>query len=126
MVEGYDAATSSWSTLWSGVDPTKPGVTTPFSPSLAATAGPISRIRLTIDTHVPDWNEIDAVGLIGATQTPGFVVWLRGQWTEAGTRTECLADRCVASALTDRPPDEWSFAFNTATGQVGATADQVK
>ena len=125
-VEAYDPGSASWLTLWSGTDPTKPGATTVFSPPIAPTAAPTSRIRLTIDTSVPEWNEIDAVGLVGATQTPGFLVWLRGQWTETGTRTECLADRCVASSWTDQPPGEWSLAFNTATGKVGTSPKQVK
>jgi hypothetical protein len=103
-------------------------VTSAFSPPLAATTVATDRIRVTIDTATspPAWHEIDAVGLVGPVEAPGYVIWMRGQWTETGTRTECLSDRCVSSPWADQSPTEWSLAFNTATGELGATPGQVK
>ena len=64
-VEAYDAATSTWVTLWQGSDPTATGAVGTLSPPLAPTDVAVDRIRVSIDTSVPDWNEIDAVELVG-------------------------------------------------------------
>jgi hypothetical protein len=64
-IEAWDEATSAWSTLWQGSDPTPAGAIGDFSPPLTAVDWPTRRIRVTIDTTVPDWNEIDAVALVG-------------------------------------------------------------
>ncbi len=64
-VEAYDTATASWITLWQGTEPTAAGAIGTFTPTLAATDVAVDRIRVTIDTNVPDWNEIDAVELVG-------------------------------------------------------------
>ena len=64
-VEGYDTARATWVTLWQGSDPTLAGAIGIFTPSLEAAQVPVDRIRVSIDTDAPGWNEIDAVELIG-------------------------------------------------------------
>ena len=54
------------------------------------------------------------------------VFWLRGTWLETGKETACIAKNCKASAIVNPPSREWSIAFNTATGKVGTTPDQVR
>jgi hypothetical protein len=63
-VEAWDEGTGGLVVLWEGTDPS-PDERTVFSPPLDAVAFATDRIRITIDTSVPGWNEIDAVGLIG-------------------------------------------------------------
>jgi hypothetical protein len=56
-------ADGGWVTLWEGQDPTSaPGT---FSISLAGNQTPANWYRITLDTSVPGWNEIDAVELVG-------------------------------------------------------------
>ena len=64
-VEADDAGT--WRELWSGHDPTaeSPGI---FSPPLSGNTFATTRIRITIDTSVSGWNEIDAVELVGSVR----------------------------------------------------------
>lgn len=65
-VDAFDTAASTWVTLWEGTDPTPSGVPGIFAPELVTIDLAVDRIRVTIDTDVPDWNEIDAVELVGA------------------------------------------------------------
>jgi len=68
-VEAHDAA-SGWVLLWQGTDDS-PQEVHGFRPLLEATDVVTDRIRITIDTTVPDWNEVDAVELSGvAPETP--------------------------------------------------------
>ncbi len=69
QVDAWDDATHAWRTLWQGNDPT-PREVAAFSPPLAATDLATQFIRVTIDTRVPGWNEIDAVELIGVAASP--------------------------------------------------------
>ena len=64
-VEAYHTAAGTWVTLWEGTDTTPSGALGTFSPPLARSDVAVDRIRVTIDPHVPDWNEIDAVELVG-------------------------------------------------------------
>ena len=64
-VEAYRAADAAWVTLWEGTDPTPPDALGVFTPSLEGTDVAVDRIRITIDTDIPDYNEIDAVELVG-------------------------------------------------------------
>src|SRR5437762_9549252 len=61
MIESFEDASKTWIVLWAGTDPTAPGSVAAFSPTLQAASSSTTRIRVTIDTSVPDWNEIDAV-----------------------------------------------------------------
>ena len=65
-VEAFDDATSTWTRLWAGHDPS-PDELTVFSPPLGAMDTPTRRLRITIDTETPGWNEVDAVELVGTT-----------------------------------------------------------
>jgi hypothetical protein len=62
-IEADDPA-SGYFVLWQGVDDSPPQVHG-FSPPLAPTDVAIDRLRISVDTTVPDWNEIDAVELTG-------------------------------------------------------------
>ncbi len=64
-VEAYHTADGTWVTLWEGTDPTPADALGTFSPPLKATDVAVDRIRVTIDTDIPDYNEIDAVELVG-------------------------------------------------------------
>jgi hypothetical protein len=64
QVEAWVADTHEWVTLWQGIDPTPPGLGA-FSPPLGNLGSATQRIRVTIDTAVQGWNEIDAVELVG-------------------------------------------------------------
>ena len=64
-VEAYHTAQGAWITLWEGADTTPTGATGAFAPPLARSDVAVDRIRVTIDTNVPGWNEIDAVELVG-------------------------------------------------------------
>lgn len=123
-VEAMDPAKSSWVKLWEGTDTTQ---TAPkiFSPSLAKTNLSTNRIRLTVNTSAPGWNEVAAVSLVGASQTPGQLIWLQGEWVENGKQTRCHEKTCDTVPVVDLPSRQWSFAFNTATGKVGATPGEV-
>ena len=123
-VEAFDTKRGVWVKLWEGTDPTQ-GAPKMFSPALSKTSLSTNRIRLTVDTNVPDWNEIAAVALIGAPQPAGRILWLQGGWVESGKTTACLGKACIPSLITNPPSREWGFAFNTATGKVGTTPDQV-
>jgi hypothetical protein len=124
-VEAYDKAKNSWSKLWEGTDLAQ-GTHKIFSPPLAKSSLRVDRIRLTVNTNAPDWNEVEAVALLGAPEPVGRVLWLRGSWLETGKETACIAKNCKASAIVNPPSREWSIAFNTATGKVGTTPDQVR
>ncbi len=63
-VEAWDEGADAWVVLWEGMDPS-PDEFTVFSPPLDAVTITTQRIRVTIDTSVPGWNEIDAVSLVG-------------------------------------------------------------
>lgn len=125
-IEAFDDANGSWTALWSGKDPTVPGVVAAFSPPLQQPAFATTRIRVTVDTSVSDWNEIDAVELLGPEQPAGWVVWLRGEWREDGTVKRCLSGDCVTGPWSDQPAREWMWAFDTSTDKVGETPDQVQ
>ena len=122
-VEAFDAAASGWVTLWQGKDSTtKPGT---FSPPLQK--GPeTNRIRLTIDTRIPESNELDAVQLVGHPAAQGWILWMRGWWVEEGTSTVCNADGCEDQAWTGQPEREWSWAINTTTGAMAQTPEGVR
>jgi len=124
-VEAFDQVKGSWATLWEGTDPTRDAPKV-FSPALTKTSLSTNRIRLSVNTNVPDWNEIAAVALIGAPQPAGQVIWLQGGWVETGKETLCLGKKCTASPMNNPPSREWSVAFNTATGKVATTPDQVR
>jgi hypothetical protein len=124
-VEAFDDKKTSWTKLWQGTDPTSAAPKV-FSPPLAKTSLRSSRIRLTINTAVPDWNQIDAVALAGAPRAAGQVIWIQGSWVERGKQTVCLGASCKASPLKGPQGREWAFAFNTASGKVGTTPDQVR
>jgi hypothetical protein len=64
FVEAYDPA-SGWVVLWQGMDDS-PAEVHGFRPTLAPMDVATDRIRITIDTTVPGWNEIDAVELMGS------------------------------------------------------------
>jgi len=63
-VEAWDDGSGAWVVLWEGSDPS-PDERSVFSPPLDRVAFATDRIRVTIDTSVPGWNEIDAVSLVG-------------------------------------------------------------
>ena len=110
--------------LWEGIDPTQMAPQM-FSPAVTKTNLFTNRIRLSVNTKGPDWNEVAAVALIGASQPTGQVIWLQGTWVETGKQTACLEKKCVTSAMTNPPNREWTVVFNTVTGKVGPTPDQV-
>jgi hypothetical protein len=64
LVQAWDETADGWVTLWEGVDPS-PQDRYGFEPTLAATDVVTDRIRITIDTDVEGWNEIDSVELVG-------------------------------------------------------------
>ena len=64
MIEALPDGSATWKTLWKGTDPSPDALTT-FSPPLVDTTISTNRLRLTIDTKVPGWNEVDAVELVG-------------------------------------------------------------
>jgi hypothetical protein len=63
-VEAWDPGAGAWVTLWEGED-TSPQFVVGFSPDIEAVDFATDRLHISIDTDVPGWNEIDAVGLIG-------------------------------------------------------------
>lgn len=125
-VEAFDDATSAWVTLWSGTDPTPGGATGVFSPPLSPTDLVTHQIRLSIDTSVPGWNEIDAVELVGTVGPPGWLIWMHGEWQEAGAATACVGQQCSAMAWQGQPSRSWMWAFDSVTGRVGTTPDEVR
>ena len=65
-IEAYSAAADGWVELWSGTGPPPTGSIVTFEPPLEPLDATTDRIRITLDTAaVPDWNEIDAVELVG-------------------------------------------------------------
>lgn len=124
-IEAFDQAKNSWSKLWEGTDPTQ-GAPKIFSPALAKTSLRTNRIRLTVNTNAPDWNEVESVALLGASEPVARVLWLRGSWLETGKSTACIGKTCKESPMTNPPGRDWSIAFNTATGKVGTTPEQVR
>ena len=68
-VEAVDLATGDWVTLFEGIDGS-PDFLVGFSPPLETIEVVTDRLRITIDTDVPGWNEIDAVALIGVPADP--------------------------------------------------------
>ena len=122
-IEGFDQKKNGWTKLWEGADPTN-HVPKTFSPPLAKTTLSTNRIRVTVNTALPDWNEIGAVSLVGSDQPAGQVIWLEGSWLEAGKQTACLDKKCATTPM-NSPTRDWSFAFNTLTGKVGTTPEQV-
>ena len=56
QVEAWDDGDGRWVTLWQGADPSASEQVV-FSPPLTAAGFATKRIRVTIDTGVPDWNE---------------------------------------------------------------------
>jgi hypothetical protein len=122
-IEGFDQKKNGWAKLWEGTDPTNHAPKA-FSPPLAKTTLSTNRIRLTVNTAVPDWNEIGAVALVGATQPAGQIIWLQGSWAETGKQTSCLDKKCATTPM-NAPNRDWRFAFNTLTGKVGTIPEQV-
>lgn len=62
-IEAQDELTGEWKTIWEGIDPTvEPGV---FSLQLNVDF-PAHIYRISLDTAVPGWNELDAVQLVGS------------------------------------------------------------
>jgi hypothetical protein len=68
-VEAWDDSAGTWVTLWEG-DDQSPEFVVGFSPDLTPVTFATDRIRINIDTNVPDWNEIDAVMLRGTVPGP--------------------------------------------------------
>ena len=66
MIEALPEGSETWITLWQGTDPSPDALST-FSPPLAPIDILTRHLRVTIDTSVPGWNEIDAVELVGTT-----------------------------------------------------------
>lgn len=66
-IDGFSPAIDDWVVLWEGEDPTNESPGT-FEPELTGNDFRTDRIRVTINTDVPGWNEIDAVELIGRIQ----------------------------------------------------------
>jgi hypothetical protein len=124
-VEAFDQQRKAWVKLWEGTDPTSVAPRL-FSPPLAKTTISVSRIRLTVNTKVPDWNEIAAVALVGAVKPSGKVFWMQGEWAESGKDTVCVAKTCTTLKMSDPTAGQWSYAFNTLTGKLGSTPDQVR
>jgi hypothetical protein len=63
-IQVWDDAGSAWVTLWEGTDGSAPAVVG-FSPELAPVDFATDRVRVDVDTTVPEWNEVDAVALVG-------------------------------------------------------------
>lgn len=62
-LEAWDEQAARWTTVWEGQDPTRiPGV---FAPPLTALPVGVRTFRIHVNAAVPDWNEIDAVELVG-------------------------------------------------------------
>jgi hypothetical protein len=68
-VEARDEASGEWVLLWEGAD-RSPQFVSGFSPPLETTDVVTDTLRVTIDSDVPGWNEIDAVGLFGVPAQP--------------------------------------------------------
>jgi hypothetical protein len=63
-VEAWDSDSGAWVMLWEGQDGS-PQFVVGFSPELTPVDFATDRLRISIDTDVPDWNEVDAVALTG-------------------------------------------------------------
>jgi hypothetical protein len=123
-IEAFEQAKNRWVKLWEGKDPTA-AAPRMFSPRLAKTSLSTQRIRLTVDTRAPDWNEVAAVALRGGPESARRVLWLQGEWIGSGKQTVCAGKTCASSPMKDVPTLSWSFAINTSTGKLGTTPDQV-
>ena len=66
LIEAWDDASGGWLTLWQGADDS-PAAVHGFSPPLEPTEAATRRVRISVDTAVEGWNEVDAVELSGAT-----------------------------------------------------------
>jgi hypothetical protein len=66
-IELWDPAAEAWVTAWQGEDGS-PEFVVGFSPDLEPVGVATDRVRITIDTAVPGWNEVDAVALIGVPE----------------------------------------------------------
>jgi len=64
-LEGWDEACSVWVPLWEGTDPSSGPPVAIFRPPIGPAGPAMGRYRITIDTALPDWQEIDAVELVG-------------------------------------------------------------
>ena len=68
-IEVLDPNTDTWVVVWEGVADTAGETMAVFSPELAPVDFATDQVRLTIDEPlIPDWNEIDAVKLVGITE----------------------------------------------------------
>jgi hypothetical protein len=65
-IEAWDDSTGDRVLLWQGADD-PPDERHAFSPPLEANDVVNDRLRITIDSNVLGWNEIDAVQLSGVT-----------------------------------------------------------
>lgn len=82
-VAGADGKTVE---VWSGQDPTWPGVAGAISEFPVKVNFPVQRVRLEIaSSEIPGWNEIDAVGLVDAD---GKV-----QWAKSARASSTYADQ---------------------------------
>jgi hypothetical protein len=68
-IEVLDPNTDAWVVVWEGVADTAGEEMAVFSPELTPVDFATNQVRLTIDEPlIPDWNEIDAVKLIGVVE----------------------------------------------------------
>ena len=64
-IQAWDDASQAWVTLWKGTDDSPPEVFG-FSPPLTPVDFATDRLRIDIDTDVPEWQEVDGVALYGS------------------------------------------------------------
>jgi hypothetical protein len=66
-VEVRNATNGSFTTVWSGVDPSQPGTPVNFQPSWSQTTFPVDGLRITVNTNhnMNTWEETDSVQLVG-------------------------------------------------------------
>jgi hypothetical protein len=68
-IEVLDPNTDTWVVVWEGVADTAGEAMAVFSPALTPVDFSTDQVRLTIDEPlIPDWNEIDAVKLVGTAE----------------------------------------------------------
>ncbi len=68
-IEVLDPNTDAWVVVWEGVADTAGAEIAVFIPELTPVDFAIDQVRLTIDEPlIPDWNEIDAVKLVGTAE----------------------------------------------------------
>jgi peroxiredoxin len=63
-IQAQPQGTSEWKTLWEGESPSESAFRV-FSPTLVEAKYSTTRVRLTINTSPPNWQEVDAVLLVG-------------------------------------------------------------